>query len=141
MTVNDYIELIFATLWLISLIGIFAFSHIHFKNVRAENFRKDALSAMQKWVGYYDKQELQNPEKADGALNDAMKELQSKGYNISGQTVKDLEALREYVLTQLRMKQAETGMNNTVKPAPEVAKNVPDKDVVQPTKPEGGVNA
>lgn len=136
MTVNDYIELVFLGLWLISLVGVGVLSHIHFKSVRAENFRKDALFAMKKWVGYYDKQDLENPEKANGALNDTVKELQHKGYNISDQTVKDLEALREYALTELRMKQAETGLDNTVKPQPEVSDKVDPKNVIQPTEPQ-----
>lgn len=148
MTVSDYIEIGFLALWLVCLIGVGVLSHMHFKNVKAEKYRQDAIFAMKKWVGYYDKQDIDNPEKANRALDNAVKELQGKGYTISDQTVHDLEALREYVLTELRMKQAETGVNNTVKPAPDVAKDVPDADVVQPTNPlpapvnktAGGVN-
>lgn len=148
MTVSDYVEISFLVLWLVCLVGVGVLSHMHFKNVKAERYRQDAVFAMKKWVGYYDKQDIDNPEKANRALDNAVKELQGKGYTISDQTVHDLEALREYVLTELRMKQAETGVNNTVKPAPDVAKDVPDADVVQPTNPlpapvnktAGGVN-
>ncbi len=147
MTVSDYIEIGFLALWLVCLVGVGVLSHMHFKNIKAEKYRQDAIFAMKKWVGYYDKQDIDNPEKANRALDNAVKELQGKGYTISDQTVHDLEALREYVLTELRMKQAETGVNNTVKPAPDVAKDVPAKDIVQPTNPlptdqktAGGVN-
>lgn len=146
MTVNDYIELGFLALWLVCIVGVAILSHVHFKNVRAEKYRQDAVFAMQKWVGYYDKQDLDNPEKANAAVNDAVKELKGKGYNINDQSVKDLEALREYVLTQLRMKQAQTGIHNTVKPTPDVVKV---NEIVEPTEPQatqpqktaGGVHA
>lgn len=138
MTINDWIEVGFLTSWIICLIGVGVFSHIHFKNKRAEQYRQDAVFAMEKWVGYYDKQAVENPEKAAGALNDAVKELQGKGYKINDQNVKDLEALREWAVTRLRFEQAKADVDNTVKPEPEIAENVPANEVVQPTEPETG---
>ena len=138
MTINDWIEVGFLASWIICLIGVGVFSHIHFKNKRAERYRQDAVFAMEKWVGYYDKQAVENPEKAAGALNDAVKELQGKGYKINDQNVKDLEALREWAVTRLRFEQAKADFDNTVKPEPEIAKNVPANEVVQPTEPETG---
>ena len=138
MTINDWIEVGFLASWIICLIGVGVFSHIHFKNKRAERYRQDAVFAMEKWVGYYDKQAVENPEKAAGALNDAVKELQGKGYKINGQNVKDLEALREWAVTRLRFEQAKADVDNTVKPEPEIAENVPANEVVQPTEPETG---
>lgn len=132
MTVSDYIELGALALWLVCIIGVGVLSHVHFRNVKAEKYRQDALFAMKKWVGYYDKQDLDNPQKANMAVDDVVKELRGKGYTISDQSVKDLEALREYVLTQLRMKQAETGVHNTVKTTPDV---VPVNEIVEPTEP------
>ena len=138
MTIKDWIEVGFLASWIICLIGVGAFSHMHFKNKRAERYRQDAVFAMEKWVGYYDKQAVENPEKAAGALNDAVKELQVKGYKINGQNVKDLEALREWAVTRLRFEQAKADVDNTVKPEPEIAENVPTNEVVQPTEPETG---
>lgn len=138
MTIKDWIEVGFLASWIICLIGVGAFSHMHFKNKRAERYRQDAVFAMEKWVGYYDKQAVENPEKAAGALNDAVKELQGKGYKINGQNVKDLEALREWAVTRLRFEQAKADVDNTVKPEPEIAENVPTNEVVQPTEPETG---
>ena len=138
MTINDWIEVGFLASWIICLIGVGVFSHIHFKNKRAERYRQDAVFAMEKWVGYYDKQAVENPEKAAGALNDAVKELQGKGYKINDQNVKDLEALREWAVTRLRFEQANADVDNTVKPEPEIAENVPANEVVQPTEPETG---
>lgn len=115
-----------------------------FTNVIAEKDKdlkqksQDAVFAMEKWVGYYDKQAVGNPEKAAGALNDAVKELQGKGYKINDQNVKDLEALREWAVTRLRFEQAKADVDNTVKPEPEIAENVPANEVVQPTEPETG---
>lgn len=138
MTINDWIEVGFLASWIICLIGVGVFSNIHFKNKRAERYRQDAVFAMEKWVGYYDKQAVGNPEKAAGALNDAVKELQGKGYKINDQNVKDLEALREWAVTRLRFEQAKADVDNTVKPKPEIAENVPANEVVQPTEPETG---
>lgn len=138
MTINDWIEVGFLASWIICLIGVGVFSHIHFKNKRAERYRQDAVFAMEKWVGYYDKQAVENPEKAAGALNDTVKELQGKGYKINDQNVKDLEALREWAVTRLRFEQAKADVDNTVKPEPEIAENVPANEVVQPTEPETG---
>ena len=87
-----------------------------------------ALHAMQKWVAFYDKEDLENPEKANGALNDAVKELNSKGYKVTDQQVRDLEALREWVLAQLRMKQAQTG----VAPSGIATQDVPDDQILKP---------
>lgn len=134
MTIKDWIELGFLLSWIVCLVGVGVFSHLHFKNKKAENYRLAAIHAMQKWVAFYDKEDLDNPEKANGALNDAVKELNSKGYKVSDQQVRDLEALREWVLTQLRMKQAQTGVDDGI------AKDVPDEDVLTPVdqlpKPE-----
>lgn len=134
MTIKDWIELGFLLSWIVCLVGVGVFSHLHFKNKKAENYRLAALHAMQKWVAFYDKEDLDNPEKANGALNDAVKELNSKGYKVSDQQVRDLEALREWVLTQLRMKQAQTGVDDGI------AQNVPAEDVLTPVdqlpKPE-----
>ncbi len=134
MTIKDWIEVGFLASWIVCLIGVGVFSHLHFKNKKAENYRIAALHAMQKWVAFYDKEDLDNPEKANGALNDAVKELNSKGYKVSDQQVRDLEALREWVLTQLRMKQAQTGVDDGI------AQNVPAEDVLTPVdqlpKPE-----
>ena len=127
VTIKDWIEVGFLVSWIVCLIGVGVFSHVHFKNKKAENYRVAAVHAMQKWVAFYDKEDLDNPEKANGALNDAVKELNSKGYKVTDQQVRDLEALREWVLAQLRMKQAETGV------APSgVAKDVPDDKVLKP---------
>lgn len=138
MTINDYIQLGFLLSWIICLVGLGILAHVHFKNQKAEKYRLAALNAMRKWVAFYDKEDLDNPEKASGALNDAIKELNGKGYKINDQQVKDLEALREWVLTQLRMKQAESGVDNTVKPEPEIAQNVPAEEIVQPIEPKNG---
>lgn len=127
MTIKDWIEVGFLASWIVCLIGVCVFSHIHFKNRKAENYRVAALHAMQKWVAFYDKEDLDNPEKANSALNDAVKELNSKGYKVTDQQVRDLEALREWVLTQLRMKQAQSGVEDVG-----IAKDVPADDIISP---------
>ena len=127
MTIKDWIEVGFLASWIICLIGVGVFSHMHFKNKKVENYRVAALHAMQKWVAFYDKEDLDNPEKANGALNDVVKELNSKGYKVTDQQVRDLEALREWVLTQLRMKQAQSGVEDA-----EIAKDVPAEDILSP---------
>ena len=73
------------------------------------------------------KEDLDNPEKANGALNDVVKELNSKGYKVTDQQTRDLEALREWVLTQLRMKQAQSGVEDVG-----IAKDVPAEDILSP---------
>ncbi|RVU70418.1 hypothetical protein EJK17_07860 [Lactobacillus xujianguonis] len=139
MTVTDYLELGFLGLWIVCLIGIGVLSHVHFKNAKAEKYRSDAVFAMKKWVSYYDKQSLDNSEKANGALNDVVVELRHKGYTIDDNQVKNLEALREWELTQLRLKQAQAGLDNTV--TPDTTKDVPaDAEVLKPTV-GGGTNA
>ena len=134
MTIKDWIEVGFLASWIICLIGVGVFSHMHFKNKKVENYRVAALHAMQKWVAFYDKEDLDNPEKANGALNDVVKELNSKGYKVTDQQARDLEALREWVLAQLRMKQAQSGVDDGI------AQNVPAEDVLTPVdqlpKPE-----
>ena len=127
MTIKDWIEVGFLASWIVCLIGVGVFSHLHFKNKKAENYRIAALHAMQKWVAFYDKEDLDNPEKANGALNDAVKELNSKGYKVTDQQARDLEALREWVLTQLRMKQAQSGVEDVG-----IAKDVPADDIISP---------
>lgn len=127
MTIKDWIEVGFLASWIICLIGVGVFSHMHFKNKKVENYRVAALHAMQKWVAFYDKEDLDNPEKANGALNDVVKELNSKGYKVTDQQTRDLEALREWVLTQLRMKQAQSGIEDA-----EIAKDVPAEDILSP---------
>ena len=127
MTIKDWIEVGFLASWIICLIGVGVFSHMHFKNKKVENYRVAALHAMQKWVAFYDKEDLDNPEKANGALNDVVKELNSKGYKVTDQQARDLEALREWVLTQLRMKQAQSGVEDA-----EIAKDVPAEDILSP---------
>ena len=128
MTIKDWIEVGFLASWIICLIGVGVFSHMHFKNKKVENYRVAARHAMQKWVAFYDKEDLDNPEKANGALNDAVKELNSKGYKVTDQQVRDLEALREWVLAQLRMKQAQTG----VAPSGVTIQEVPDDQILKP---------
>lgn len=138
MTVSDYIQLGFLLSWVICLVGLGSLAHVHFKNKKAEKYRLAALNAMRKWVAYYDKQDLDNPSKANGALNDAVVELNHKGYNITDQQVRDLEALRELVLSNLRLRQAQAGLNNSKDNSAEVAENVPDADIVKPTEPSNG---
>lgn len=140
MTVSDYIQLMFLLSWIVCLIGLGVLAHIHFKSQKAEKYRLAALNAMRKWVAYYDKQDLDNPAKANGALNDAVAELNHKGYNITDQQVKDLEALRELVLSNLRLKQAQAGLNDDKDNHTEVAQNVPEGDILKPTEyVNGGV--
>lgn len=136
MTVSDYIQLMFLLSWIVCLIGLGVLAHIHFKSQKAEKYRLAALNAMRKWVAYYDKQDLDNPAKANGALNDAVVELNHKGYNITDQQVKDLEALRELVLSNLRLKQAQAGLNDDNHT--EVAQNVPEGDILKPTESVNG---
>ena len=128
MTVSDYIQFAFLLSWIFCLVGLGILAHVHFKNQKAEKYRLAALNAMQKWVAFYDKEDLDNPEKANGALNDAVKELNSKGYKVTDQQVRDLEALREWVLAQLRMKQAQTG----VAPSGVTTQEVPDDQILKP---------
>lgn len=135
MSVSDYIQLGFLLSWIFCLVGLSILAHIHFKNQKAEKYRLAALNAMKKWVAYYDKQDLDNPQKANGALNDAVVELNHKGYSISDQQVKDLEALRELVLSNLRLKQAQAGLNDDKDNHTEVAQNVPAGEVLKPTEP------
>lgn len=123
MTIKEWIELGFLVSWVVCLLGVGIFSNLHFKNKKAENYRVAAVHAMQKWVAFYDKSDLDNPEKANSALNDAVKELNSKGYKVTDQQARDLEALREWVLIQLRMKQTQTGMEDN--------SGITDKDVPQ----------
>lgn len=127
MSVSDYIQLGFLLSWIFCLVGLSILAHVHFKNQKAEKYRLAALNAMRKWVAYYDKQDLDNPEKANGALNDAVKELNSKGYKVTDQQARDLEALREWVLAQLRMKQAQSGVEDAG-----IAKEVPAEDILSP---------
>ena len=138
MTVSDYIQLMFLLSWIVCLIGLGVLAHIHFKSQKAEKYRLAALNAMRKWVAYYDKQDLDNPAKANGALNDAVVELNHKGYNITDQQVKDLEALRELVLYNLRLKQAQAGLNDDKDNHTEVAQNVPEGDILKPTESVNG---
>ena len=138
MTVSDYIQLGFLLSWIICLVGLGGLAHVHFKNQKAEKYRLAALNAMRKWVAYYDKQDLDNPSKASGALNDAVVELNHKGYTITDQQVKDLEALRELVLSNLRLKQAQAGLNDDEDNHTEVAQNVPEDEVLKPTEPVNG---
>lgn len=138
MTVSDYIQLGFLLSWIICLMGLGVLAHVHFKNQKAEKYRLAALNAMRKWVAYYDKQDLDNPQKANGALNDAVVELNHKGYKISDQQVKDLEALRELVLSNLRLKQAQAGLNDDKDNHTEVTENVPASEVLKPTEPTNG---
>lgn len=138
MTVSDYIQLMFLLSWIVCLIGLGVLAHIHFKSQKAEKYRLAALNAMRKWVAYYDKQDLDNPAKANGALNNAVVELNHKGYNISDQQVKDLEALRELVLSNLRLKQAQAGLNDEEDIHTEVAQNVPAGEVLKPIEPVNG---
>ena len=127
MTIKDWIEVGFLASWIVCLIAVGVFSHLHFKNKKAENYRVAALHAMQKWVAFYDKEDLVHPEKANGALNDAVKELNSKGYKVTDQQARDLEPLREWVLAQLRMKQAQSGVEDAG-----IAKDVPAEDILSP---------
>lgn len=136
MTVSDYIQLGFLLSWIFCLVGLSILAHIHFKNQKAEKYRLAALNAMKKWVAYYDKQDLDNPEKANGALNDAVKELNSKGYKVTDQQARDLEALREWVLAQLRMKQAQSGVEDAG-----IAKDVPAEDILNPVDQLPKINA
>ena len=138
MTVSDYIQLMFLLSWIVCLIGLGVLAHIHFKSQKAEKYRLAALNAMRKWVAYYDKQDLDNPAKANGALNDAVVELNHKGYNITDQQAKDLEALRELVLSNLRLKQAQAGLNDDKDNHTEVAQNVPEGDILKPTESVNG---
>lgn len=138
MTINDWIEVGFLVSWIICLIGLGVLAHIHFKSQKAEKYRLAALNAMRKWVAYYDKQDLDNPAKANRALNDAVVELNHKGYNITDQQVKDLEALRELVLSNLRLKQAQAGLNDDKDNHTEIAQNVPEGDILKPTESVNG---
>lgn len=138
MTVSDYIQLMFLVSWIVCLIGLGVLAHIHFKSQKAEKYRLAALNAMRKWVAYYDKQDLDNPAKANGALNDAVVELNHKGYNITDQQVKELEALRELVLSNLRLKQAQAGLNDDKDNHTELAQNVPEGDILKPTESVNG---
>lgn len=134
MTIKDYLDLAQIVIWLFAVIMAVIGSHVHFKNKKAESYRTIAVNSARQWIGYYDKQAIENPEKFNSVLDHVVKELTAHGYKIGDQRVTDLKALIEYELTKLRMEQAKTGVNNTVKPEPEIAKDVKPEDVVQPTK-------
>lgn len=134
MTIENWILAGFMLLWVASLVVIAAFGNRHFKNVKAEKYREIAVHAAQQWVGYMDRQNLSNDEKFDQALNAVVKELTAHGYSIGDQRTADLKALIEWTVTRLRMEQAQSGVHNTVKAEPEIAKDVKPEDVVQPTK-------
>lgn len=138
MTISDDIQIGFLIAWIVCIILVAIFGNVHFKNKKAENFRTTALQKMREYVGYYDKQPISDDEKANAVIDKVVKALNAKGYNVTDQTVSELKALREFVLTELRMKQAESGVQNTVKPEPEVSDKVDPKDVIQPTKPLNG---
>lgn len=134
MTIKDWLLIGFMVLWVVSLIILASFGNRRFKNAKAEKYREIAVNAAQQWVAFMDKQDLSNDEKFDQALNSVVKELTAHGYSIGDQRTEDLKALIEWTVTRLRMEQAKTGVNNTVKPEPEIKKNVDPKDIVQPTE-------
>lgn len=134
MTIKDYLDLAQIVIWLFAVIMAVIGSHVHFKNKKAESYRTIAVNSARQWVGYYDKQAIENPEKFNSVLDHVVKELTAHGYKIGDQRTADLKALIEWTVTRLRMEQAKTGVNNTVKPEPEIKKNVDPKDIVQPNE-------
>lgn len=120
MTIKDYLDLAQIVIWLFAVIMAAIGSHVHFKNKKAESYRTVAVNSARQWVGYYDKQALENPEKFNSVLDHVAKELTAHGYKIGDQRVTDLKALIEYELTKLRMEQAKSGVENA---------DLTDKDV------------
>lgn len=110
MTIKDYLDLAQIVIWLFAVIMAAIGSHVHFKNKTAENYRTVAVNSARQWIGYYDKQALENPEKFNSVLDHVVKELTAHGYKIGEQRVTDLKALIEYELTKLRMEQAKNGV-------------------------------
>lgn len=134
MKIEDWLLVILEVIFVIALVIVAAFGNKHFKNKRAEKYREIAVYAAKQWVGFMDRQDLSNEEKFDGALNNVVKELTSHGYDVGKQRTNDLKALIEWTVTRLRMEQAQTGVNNTVKHEPEIKEGVDPKDIVQPTQ-------
>ena len=120
MTIKDYLDLAQIVIWLFAVIMAVIGSHMHFKNKTAENYRTVAVNSARQWIGYYDKQAIDNPEKFNSVLDHVVKELTAHGYKIGDQRVSDLKALIEYELTKLRMEQAKTGVTGS---------DLTDKDV------------
>lgn len=142
MTIKDWLLVGFWVLWVFSLIILVSFGNRHFKNARAEKYREIAVNAAKQWVAFMDRQKLDDGAKFNQAVNQVMKELTAHGYKIGDQKEKDIEALVEWAVTQLRMEEAKAGINTAAKPdtKPELAQDVPDSDIVQPTVPEGDAN-
>lgn len=135
MTISEWINVSWQILLLIAMIIGTFFGNKQFKNKRAEHYREIAVHAAEEWVAYMDKQDLNNDEKFSQALNGVVKELTAHGFHIGEQRTSDIEKLIEWAVTQLRLAQAQSGIN---KDNPDVKQNVPAGQVVQPTTPAAG---
>lgn len=134
MSIKEEIDLGFLIVWAVFVVAMTIGGHLHFKNKKADNIRKTIVEQMRQYVYYYDKQPMADDEKANAVIDDVAKALAARGYKINDDTIKDLKTLRELILTDLRIKQAESGAKTTVKPDPEVSNKVAPKNVVQPTE-------
>lgn len=101
MTVSNWIDIGQLVMWLISIIGTLVLGRVHFKNKRAQRFSSTAQQLMKAYVGYYDKQEISNPDKLQGVIQHVVTGLQAKGFKVTDQDIKNIEAGTEAWVTTL----------------------------------------
>lgn len=104
MNFNDWFQFGCLALWVLSGLVVTFFGNKHFDDKKMEQRKNWAVQAAQNYVAYYDQQQISNPEKLSGAINDVAKSLQAKGFTIDDQALKDIEASVEKAVADLHVK-------------------------------------
>lgn len=101
MTIKDWILVGALVLWVLSIATVALFGNKHFKNKYLEEFRSNMVDFSKSYSAFYDKQIITKPEKLSGAVNDVANALRAKGFKISDQDLKDIEAQVEQQVAEL----------------------------------------
>lgn len=126
----DYVVLAGLVFWIICKILDVSLSHVHLKDQKKQAKIDEARKLAEEYVAYYEQQEISNPEKLSGAVNDVADSLKSKGFNIGKQDLQDIEAMIEWAVAKKRAMDAQS---KTVIQVPQSKpKDVPD----QPSEPK-----
>lgn len=108
MSIMDWLTLGALGLFFISIVGVGILSRMHFKNKKMQLMADNAQRLMRAYVALYDKLDLGNAQKLNGVVDNVVKSLQEKGFTVSDQDRKNIEAGVEKTVSDLRMKQKAT---------------------------------
>lgn len=102
MNANDWLALGGYALWIITIVVGAYISNGFLKNKRLDSKTQILMMLVKNAVSFYENSELSDETKKNRVINDVVNSLRSKGFNVSGQTVKDINRAVENAVKGLK---------------------------------------